>query len=206
MTEQDKKKASLEEERKRQCIEELVIDKDNYREGYKYFETGSSKKTIKQEKASGNIKSISKSVNIESSLEKEKLTKKSDSEPKGLSDTHKVKYREIEEMLFRENYERTLKSHMNFLLAYLREGASTRVADYEYISQDGRKASNIGEELISYDERKEVVRTIQMNALMQGNHNYVSPHLKELYEHWKNINKFNMLLSFMMYERITGGW
>jgi hypothetical protein len=56
-------------------------------------------------------------------------------------------------------------------------------------------------ELISFKERKEVARVIQMNLLMGGGHNHVDPKQEELYKWWK-LDKFNLLMSFLMYDRI----
>jgi len=105
----------------------------------------------------------------------------------------------------------TLAAHTlrynNFMNDYLNSSTDTNGVSNNgntYGSNESKtRVFEWGEEVINYDERKETVRAIQMNAIMGGEHNYASPKMKEKYKFWKFSSKFNQLLSFLMYDRIT---
>jgi len=101
-----------------------------------------------------------------------------------------------------QDYNRHTQVFKDFVSNYVENNGFVDTTKQPYEYQEGQSGSTGNtEELISYKEKVEVARAIQMNALMHGNHNYVSPEAKERYEHWKNLSKFNTLLSHLMYDR-----
>jgi len=93
------------------------------------------------------------------------------------------------------DYQRHTGLYKEFMKGYDIQSDSTA---YEFEDAE-HKEFEWGDEVISYKERKEFVRCVQMNALMQGEHNPVDPQIKERYEFWKYASKFNLTMSFLMY-------
>jgi len=106
-----------------------------------------------------------------------------------------------------EDYFRHTEIYRQFHADYLKSTTpANSIYDFYSAAETTREREfSWGEEVISYRERKELVRKMQMNALMQGGHNNVDPGAKERYEFWKYTSKFNLLMSFMMYERALSG-
>jgi len=104
--------------------------------------------------------------------------------------------------LFEEAYLKHTQLYSDFMNQYLSMSQSIK-NNYEAYSnsQKTTRTFSWGDEIINYKERKEMVRVVQMNALMQGEHNHIDPDTKERYELWKYASKFNLLMSFMMYEK-----
>ena len=75
----------------------------------------------------------------------------------------------------------------------------------DFYNSEQKEKPESGFEVISYKERMQVARNVQMNALLGGGHNYVPPKDMESYKYWAIASKFNQLLSFLMYDRVTGG-
>jgi hypothetical protein len=103
----------------------------------------------------------------------------------------------------KQQYDMLVRRYNEFMSNYLSDNPQTGQKAYDYISEKG-KEWHWGDEVISYKERQEIARSVQMNALLGGSHNHVPPEMKEKYERWKDVSKFNMLLSFWMYDRVSG--
>lgn len=73
-----------------------------------------------------------------------------------------------------------------------------QVQTAEYTEEEKADAFSWGDDVISYKERKEIVRKIQMNALLGAGHNHIDPQEKDRYEFWKYASKFNLTMSFLM--------
>ena len=126
---------------------------------------------------------------------------KKTTEKKGLEKKIKKVPKKIELKPVKDAYARHTENYRKFHSEYIKSMAST--GEYKsYTAESTSKVVSWVEEAISYKERKELVRTIQMNALMGGAHNPVDTSLKEAYEHWKMCSKFNELMSFMMYDLV----
>jgi hypothetical protein len=97
-----------------------------------------------------------------------------------------------------ETYKKLSESYKAFHREYMKEN---RAQAYDrYIPEEQKeKDFKWGDEVISYEERKEVARKIQMNAMMGGGHNHIDPRKKEDYEFAK-LDKFFLMQSFMRYE------
>jgi hypothetical protein len=123
------------------------------------------------------------------------------------ADSVEKKHHDFEEWLARENYELMTRNYQRFMEGYINGPMQTalKAPKYSYVQEKRGKQFGWGDEVISYKERTEFVRKMQMNALIGGSHNYIEPQQKELYEHWKTINKFNMLLSFALYDWAGSG-
>jgi len=116
--------------------------------------------------------------------------------------------------IFLEQYQKILADYQRFLNEYLNSNAnSVFVSKYGY-QQDTEKKKEFhwGNEVVSNLEMFDVARRIMMNAAMgsgliaayTGN-NSVNHHEREDFEMWKNASKFNLLLSFLLYEKATNG-
>ncbi len=101
-----------------------------------------------------------------------------------------------------EDYARHTELYRQFHADYLRVTTQAKSAYEFYSAAESRSERNFswGEEIINYKERKDLVRSMQMNAFMHGGHNHVDPSSKERYEFWKYASKFNLLMSFHMYD------
>jgi hypothetical protein len=100
-----------------------------------------------------------------------------------------------------DDYSRHTSIYKQFFAGHI--SRDTSAVNYAEVMDDVPKNSMGSDvEAISYKERKDFVRTIQMNALMGAMHNAVDPQIKEAYEMWKYASKFNQLMSFMMYEKV----
>jgi hypothetical protein len=110
----------------------------------------------------------------------------------------------IEEFIARQQYELQTRQYQQFMANYLAESMLPKKAGYDYSFAEEKQQWKWGDELISYKEREQVARVIMMNSLMGGIHNHAHPEVKERYNGWRDGNKFNMLVSFMMYDRASG--
>jgi hypothetical protein len=100
-----------------------------------------------------------------------------------------------------DDYSRHTSIYKQFFAGHISHDTSS--VNYAEVMDDLPKMSVVGDiDAISYKERKDYVRTIQMNALMGAMHNAVDPKMKDAYEMWKYASKFNQLMSFMMYETV----
>jgi hypothetical protein len=100
-----------------------------------------------------------------------------------------------------DDYSRHTSIYKQFFAGHMSHDTSS--TNYAEVMDDMPKLSMRSDiDAISYKERKDYVRTIQMNALMGGTHNAVDPKIKEAYEMWKLASKFNQLMSFMMYDSV----
>ncbi|MBI5392336.1 hypothetical protein HZA96_00570 [Candidatus Woesearchaeota archaeon] len=116
--------------------------------------------------------------------------------------------------IFLEQYQKMLADYQKFLSEYLNNSASSIFAPkYDYQQETGKKKEfKWGNEVVSNLEMFDVARKIMTNAAMgsglvaayTGN-NTVNHHEREDYEMWKNSSKFNMLLSFLLYEKVMNG-
>jgi len=104
---------------------------------------------------------------------------------------------EIEPVDAAEEYQRHTKLYSEFMNAYEEQSSPDK---YEYQSAEPKKRDfSWGDEIISYQERKNYIRCAQMNSLMQGVHNPIDPQVKERYDMWKYASKFNLTMSFLMF-------
>jgi len=131
-------------------------------------------------------------------LEK-KLMKTRGKDSEKIKDFKKIRTRPSPE----DEYARHTELYMRFFSEYMRSTNQNHSGYNFYSSEETSKTQfSWGDEVINYKERKELVRKMQLNKVMQGDHNYVDPQDKEAYEHWKNVSKFNMLMSFHMYANV----
>jgi len=103
--------------------------------------------------------------------------------------------------LLNDSYERHSIVYKQAMSHYLQVKANTTT----YSTYEDKQTSSqtfFAPEVITYKEIKEVVRVIQMNALMHGEHNYVAPELKTSYKYWKWARKENEQISFAMHEGV----
>ena len=116
---------------------------------------------------------------------------------------------------FLDQYQKMLDSYKRFLDEYLGNNAnSVFKANYDYAANDSsKKEFQWGDDVVNNLEMFDVARKIMMNAAMGGaglsaasaGNNTVSHYQREDYEMWKTMSKFNMLLSFLLYEKVMNG-
>jgi hypothetical protein len=104
-----------------------------------------------------------------------------------------------------QNYVMVSRNYQLFLESLNEPYTSNLPKNVDLYSESQNKGPEPGFEVISYKERLQVARNVQMNALLGGGHNYVPPKDMESYKYWTIASKFNQLLSFLMYDRVTGG-
>jgi len=119
-------------------------------------------------------------------------------------DEEVIEVREVDLEKIHDSYEKHTEAYKQFHKQYMASMTISSATDYYHEEEEGSKWE-WGDELITYQERKEYVRSTMMNALMQGNHNPVDPGNKERYEFWKTASKFNWLLSTMLYDTLGQG-
>lgn len=98
-------------------------------------------------------------------------------------------------------YERHTAFYRDFLKELLSTPAVKQYQEYSPERTNQKREFKWGEELINYQERKEIARVVQMNYALGGNHNHLDPRQKELYEYWK-LDKFNLSMSFWMFTKV----
>ena len=114
-----------------------------------------------------------------------------------------LKFDRFDERMAIKDYNRHTDLYKKFHGDYLKSTTMSIVTDHyqSYESEENdTRTFEWGEDIINYKERKDLVRNIQMNALMGGEHNFVDPSMKQLYEFWKYASKFNMMMSFLLYD------
>jgi hypothetical protein len=163
------------------------------------------KKINKDEKHNINLSDLLKNKNTDKKKSKDKnieikIKKISKSNKKNNS---KIKFNSYENMVMQAEYNKLLESYQKFHNEYM-NSQNDAYKENLYSSEEKKERKfEHGEELINYKERLDLAKSIQMNSLMGGAHNYVDPSLKELYKFWKVQSAFNRQLSFMMYDTLT---
>ena len=115
-------------------------------------------------------------------------------------DQDKISAREKDRVVH-EDYARHTELYKSFHAEYMKDTSSPLKAYDLYSSADSQdKGWKWGDEVISFKERKELVRKIMLNSLMHGDHNHIDPQQKQAYQFWKYASKFNRSLSQMMYD------
>ncbi|MBT4540576.1 hypothetical protein HOC35_03615 [Candidatus Woesearchaeota archaeon] len=119
------------------------------------------------------------------------------------------------EKIHLEQYEKQLEQYKRFLSEYLKEAQYATEAYKAYQPDEGeekKRKFEWGQEVVTFKEIKDIVRRIQMNALMSGNsvgdmsgHNSVSWDEAQEYKFWKYTSKFNETMSFIIYDSIGSG-
>lgn len=111
-----------------------------------------------------------------------------------------------------EAYQKHLLDYKRFLDEYLRgEAYNPIISMYSYsASNEEKPVFKWGDEVIDYHKRIEVVRKLQMNSMMCNDlsgagPNHVDPQDRQDYEMWKYMSKFNLSMSFLMYESVGKG-
>lgn len=102
-----------------------------------------------------------------------------------------------------DEYMRHAEIYRQFMSSQYQQPAQKATADYEYNTSDdsGRAAFAWGDEIISYSERKVLVKKMMVNSIMHGEHNPIDPRKKDAYKFWKYASKFNFLMSTLMYDK-----
>ena len=140
-------------------------------------------------------KNKSKDKNIEIKIKKLNKTKNIDKN-----------FSSYENMAMQAEYNRLLESYQKFHNEYMNsQNNAYNEKQYSNVySTEEKKEREFewGSELINFKERKDLMKSIQMNALMGGAHNYVDPSVKELYKYWKISSAFNQQMSFLMYDTL----
>ncbi len=94
------------------------------------------------------------------------------------------------------------KVYSQFMQSYLKETNYDKheESDNNELNSNTDREMRQGDEVISFDERKEYVKKLMMNARFDSGDNYISHNKKMLYDNWKITDGFNLFLSFLMYE------
>ncbi len=102
-----------------------------------------------------------------------------------------------------EDYRRHTELYRQFMSEQYQPVMQRPDSYYKYAPQgdNGRDAFAWGDDVISYHERKSLVKKMMVNAVMHGEHNPVDPRKKEAYKFWKYASKFNFMMSTLMYDK-----
>lgn len=96
-------------------------------------------------------------------------------------------------------YSQHTSTYNKFMTKYLQ--AEKSIAQKSNIgSIEKKKRFRQGDDIISYKERKEVIRKMMLNKMLNAELNIIDTDTKTQYENWKMGSKFNLLLSFIMYD------
>lgn len=119
------------------------------------------------------------------------------------------------ERIHLEQYQKQLDEYKRFLAEYLRDGNNIISSPYNaYNNGDDEKQRKFewGQEVVTYGEIKDIVRRIQMNALLGAgssgdlsSHNQVSWQEAQDYKFWKYCSKFNEQMSFVIHDLVGSG-
>jgi len=154
-------------------------------------------------------------LTIETLITAKKKGKNKKAEDNGLSDNTDneikaaaSKNSELDKRPEALGYEHHTTEYLRVMNDYLNEPANTVKAQNDpyaaaAISSKQQRGFGQGDEIINYKERIEYVRAVVMNSIMGAPVNHVEPDTKEKYQMWKNVSKFNVLLSRMYKSSIT---
>lgn len=121
------------------------------------------------------------------------------------------------ERIHLEQYQKQLDEYKRFLAEYLRDGNNIVSSPYSAYNNnnsddDKKRKFEWGQEVITYGEIKDIVRRIQMNALLGAGsngdlsgHNQVSWQEAQDYKFWKYCSKFNEQMSFVIHDLVGSG-
>ncbi|MBI4453048.1 hypothetical protein HY636_00215 [Candidatus Woesearchaeota archaeon] len=119
------------------------------------------------------------------------------------------------ERIHLEQYQKQLDEYKRFLAEYLRDAnnaASSPYSNYDNNEGDKQRKFEWGQEVVTYGEIKDIVRRIQMNALLGAGsngdlsgHNQVSWQEAQDYKFWKYCSKFNEQMSFVIHDLVGSG-
>lgn len=178
-------------------------------------------KTLNAEKKKGNINVMIKDITDKINAEKDRGRKESE-KPERKKDIVKIidesekfedeldkNVRDITlnmdgfERFHLEHYQKQVEQYKRFLEEYLKE-AKGSMADYGYAAEEAKSSRNFewGQEIINHSKIRDLARRMQMNAVLGGNHNQVTSEERNDYEFWKYASKFNLMMSFILYDTI----
>jgi len=120
------------------------------------------------------------------------------------------------ERIHLEQYQKQLDEYKRFLAEYLRDANNAASSPYSAYNNnnddDKQRKFEWGQEVVTYGEIKDIVRRIQMNALLGAGsngdlsgHNQVSWQEAQDYKFWKYCSKFNEQMSFVIHDLVGSG-
>lgn len=121
------------------------------------------------------------------------------------------------ERIHLEQYQKQLDEYKRFLAEYLKDGNNVVSSPYSAYNNnnsddDKKRKFEWGQEVVTYGEIKDIVRRIQMNALLGAgssgdlsSHNQVSWQEAQDYKFWKYCSKFNEQMSFVIHDLVGSG-
>jgi len=133
-------------------------------------------------------------------VKKEKTTEGKKPEKKSIDEDVK-EVKKFEPISPDNDYERHTQLYKEAMKSY--EGPRLSETAYSYSTEEKKqKDFDWGAEIMTYKERREYVRKVQMNALMGGRHNHIDPEEERNYAYWKWARKENEQMSFQLYDGV----
>lgn len=91
-----------------------------------------------------------------------------------------------------------------FMNEYLNSSYNSSYEATYDLSDPSEKDFRHGDEIMGYHERKKINEEMVMNEVMGKESTSISAEDKQKYEFWKAANKFNQMLSFVLYDKAVG--